>query len=151
MRFLNRQWAEGGYDSFTTDLYWSVYLRHLEEIAPDVPQWVRALGALSLGKAFVGRTVSSCSLNRTAGVFHLVVEVETVEGSAFLDIAYEGVDPASVDEHCFDDIEFLLTDELDIAPHEKFEHRILLSPTGEFAIQFTDLRLNLTPAAGEEE
>jgi hypothetical protein len=150
MRYLNRQWVEGGYDEFTTQLYWGVYLRHLEDLAPDMPQWVRALGAMSLGKHFIGCPVSSCGLDAGAGVFHLVVEVETIEGDAFLDIKYQGVDPDSVDEHAFDDVEFLLTDELDIAPDEKFEHRILLSPEGEFAIQFKDLRLNLTQADEEE-
>ena len=150
MRFLNRQWIEGGYDDDTTGLYWAVYVRHLEDIAPDTPKWVRALGAMSMGKHFAGCPVSSCSLNAEAGVFHLVIELQTIEGGAFLDIEYQGVDPDSVDVHAFDDVEFLLTDEIDLAPGEKFEHRLLLSPEGEFAIQFKDLRLNLTQP-GEEE
>ena len=90
MRFLNRQWIEGGYDDDTTGLYWAVYVRHLEDIAPDTPQWVRALGAMSMGKHFAGCPVSSCSLNAEAGVFHLVIELQTIEGGAFLDIEYQG-------------------------------------------------------------
>ena len=151
MRFLNRKWAEGEYDEFTTDLYWQVYLRHLEDIAPDTPQWVRALGALSLGKNFMGRKVSACSLDELTGTFHLVIEVDTIDGPAFLDIGYEGVDSDSIDEQAFDKCEFLLTDELDIAPGEKFEHRILLSPDGEVAIRFSDMNLNLSPAGRDDE
>jgi hypothetical protein len=150
MRFLNRKWAEGGYDDQTTYMYWTVYQRHFESIAPDLPRNARALGAITRGQHLVGAQVAATSLNREKGSFHLVLRLATVDGEAYLDITYRGVDPDAIDEHAFDKVDYLLTDELDMAPNELFEHRYLLSPEGEFAIQFRDMDLKLTPA-GEEE
>ena len=151
MRFLNRKWVEGGYDDFTTDLYWGVYMRHLEDIAGDLPQMVRTLGALSMGKAFIGSKVAATSLNHQEKSFMLVLRLQTIEGDAFLEITYLGVDPDAVDEHGFDDVEFTLTDEIDIAPDECFEHRVLLSPDGEFVIQFNDIKLDLKRPGTDDE
>ncbi|MBZ0137978.1 MAG: hypothetical protein K8I27_16600 [Planctomycetes bacterium] len=150
MRFLNRKWVEGGYDGFTTDLYWGVYLRHFEDIAADLPKMARALGSLSLGKGLTGSQVTATSLDRDARSFRLVLKVQTIEGDAYLEIAYRGVDPDAVDEHMFDAVDFILTDELDIAPGDCFEHRVLLSPEGEFAIQFNDMDIKLA-RPGEDE
>jgi hypothetical protein len=152
MRFLNRKWAEGGYDDYTTHLYLGVYLRHLEDIAPDAPQNVRVLGAISQGHNLAGTEVAATRLDHEAKVFHLVISVRTIEGDGFMEIRYLGIDPDAVDEHAFDGVDYLLTDELDIAPGgELYEHRILLSPDGEFVIHFKDLQLNLSRPEGEEE
>lgn len=150
MRFLNRNWVEGGYDEFTTDLYWGVYVRHLEDIATDLPKMARTLGALSLGKGLMGSEIAGTSLDAARKTFKLVLRVRTVEGDAYLELEYLGVDPDSVDEALFNNVEFVLTDELDIAPGECFEHRVLLSPEGEFAVQFNDMELRLK-RPGEEE
>jgi len=150
MRFLGRKWVEGGYDEQTTDLYWGVYLRHFEDIAADLPKMARALGMLSQGKGFAGSDVAATRLDRDAKTFKLVLRIQTIEGDVYLDINYLGVDPDAVDERAFDNVDFVLTDELDIAPDECFEHRILLSPEGEFAIQFNDLQLRIN-RPGEEE
>lgn len=150
MRFLNRKWTENGYDEFTTDLYWGVYLRHFEDIAGDLPKMARALGAMSLGKNLISSEVAATSLDAANKTFKLVLRLRTIHGDLFMDITYKGVDPAEVDEGVFDGVDFVLTDEFDIAPGECFEHRILLSPDGEFAIQFNDMDLKLT-RTGEEE
>ena len=143
MRFLNRKWAEGGYDEFSTNHHLGVYLQHLEDLAIDAPTNVRVLGAVSQGSGLVGTTVAATSLDREGKNFHLVIKLQTIEGERFLDIRYEGVDPDNVDEHAFDGVDYLLTDELDSTTTELYEHRILLSPDGEFAIQFADLKLKL--------
>lgn len=150
MRFLNRKWAEGGYEEQTTWLYWEVYLRHLESIAPDLPRNARALAAMTQGRNLVGNQVAATKLDREKASFHIVVRLNTIDGEAYLDIEYRGVDVDSIDEHAFDKVDYLLTDEFDMAPNEMFEHRYLLSPEGEFAIQFNELELKLKQQ-GEEE
>ena len=151
MRFLNRKWVDGGYDEETTYLYLGVYLRHLEDLAPDAPTNVRVLGAISQGHNLIGSQVAVTALDREAGNFHLVLRIQTIEGDRFMDVRYKGVDPDTVDEHAFDGVDYVLTDELDVAPDERFEHRILLSPEGEFAIQFSDLELKVSRGKNEEE
>jgi hypothetical protein len=143
MRFLNRKWAEGGYDDFTRELYWQVYLRHLESIADDLPRNARALAALSQGHRFVGGKVAATKLDREKASFQVVVRMDTISGEAFLDIEYRGIDAETIDEHALDEVDYLLTDEFDLAPNEMFEHRFLLSPEGEFAIQFNEMDLKL--------
>lgn len=149
MRFLNRKWAEGGYDEQTAGLYLAVYERHVESIAKDLPRHARALAVLTQGHHLSGTRVAATSLDRDKGTFHLVIKLATADGNAFLDLEYRGVDPDAIDEHAFDDVDYLLTDEMDIGPNELFEHRFLLSPEGEFAIQFSDMDLKLN--AAEEE
>ncbi|MCB9893851.1 MAG: hypothetical protein H6839_05360 [Planctomycetes bacterium] len=151
MRFLNRKWVDGGYDEETTYLYLGVYLRHLEDIAPDAPTNVRVLGAISQGHNLIGSRVAVTSLDAEARSFHLVLRIQTIEGDRFMDIRYTGVDPDAVDEHAFDGVDYVLTDELDVCPGDRFEHRILLSPDGEFVIQFDDLQLKVSKGKGEEE
>lgn len=153
MRFLNRKWAEGGYDDYTTHLYLGVYLRHLEDIAPDAPQNLRVLGAVSQGHNLAGSQIAATRLDRAAKVFHLVISVRTIEGDGYLEIRYEGIDPDAVDEHAFEGVDYLLTDEIDVAPGgEQWEHRILLSPDGEFVVRFKDLQLKLDlPKGGQDE
>ncbi|MCB9932463.1 MAG: hypothetical protein H6841_03485 [Planctomycetes bacterium] len=152
MRYLNRKWVEGGYDEFTTQLYLGVYLRHLEDIAPDAPTSVRVLGAVSQGQGMVGSQIAGTRLDPVEKTFSLIIKLQTVDGDIFMEIRYEGVQPDSVDEHAFEGVDYLLTDEMDLAPDEMFEHRILLSPEGEFAIRFKDLKLNLSrpEATGDE-
>jgi len=143
MRFLNRKWANGKYNNFKTELYHGVYLRHLEDLLPDAPDSVRILAAISQGAGLAGCKVAATKLDRQARTFQLVVKVRTLRGPSYLDIVYQGVDPDSINEHAFDKVKHLLTDELDLAPGERFEHRILLSPRGEFAIQFKDMALQM--------
>jgi hypothetical protein len=150
MRFLNRKWADGGYDEQTAGLYWAVYQRHLESIAKDLPRHARALAAITRGHQLSGAQVAATSMDRENAAFHLVLRLDTADGDAFLDIHYSGVDPEALDEHALDNTDYLLTDEMDIGPDETFEHRLLLSPEGELVIQFRDLDLKITHG-GEEE
>lgn len=150
MRFLNRKWAEGGYDDFTSELYWSVYVRHLEDIASDLPKMARAVGQLSLGKGFAGCEIAATSLDPQQGSFKLILRVQTIEGDAFLELNYAGVDVEAIDPKLIDEADFVLTDELDLAPDESFEHRFLLSPKGELSVRFKDMELHLG-RPGEDE
>ena len=59
----------------------------------------------------------------------------------------------SIEHLCvrFGDSEVVRDVSFQIAPGEKFEHRILLSPDGEVAIRFSDMNLNLSPAGRDDE
>lgn len=151
MRFLTRDWLEDDFDEFTQALYLQVYMRHLEDIAGDLPEGARALAALSMGYRLNGAEVSATSLDEKTGQFRLVLKVETIGGEMFLEVEYSGVDPDGIDLEPFENAETLLTDEFDIAPDARFEHRMLFEPDGEGNVIFKDVVFRTRQTKTDEE
>lgn len=144
MRFLNRKWVDQGYDRFERDLHWGVYLRHLEEIAADVPHGVRLLGGLSQGVNLFASAIAATSHDQAARRFNLVLDI----GGRYLDIQYIDAEPENPE--VLETAQRVLTDELDLGPDGLIEHRILLDPQGEFVVRFKDIQLKLSHSDGDE-
>ncbi len=139
MRFLDRKWADGGHDEFTLELYHSVYVRHLMDIATELPPAVRTFALLSRGMLLAGSKIIATQQDEKAGTFTLILKVKGHDAQHYLQIEYQGVDFDGSDLDALHFADECLTEEFDTLPEESFEHRILLTPEGEVVIRFKDL------------
>jgi len=151
MRFLTREWIEHEFDEPTGFINLQVYLRHLEELAHDLPEGARLFALLSGGLRLQFASIVATTLDEDAGTFNLVVRIEGQDGDYFFELEYLGVDPAQIDIDAFDMAETCLTEEFDYGPDGTFEHRILLQPDGEATIRFSDMRLHAKRSNNEHE
>jgi hypothetical protein len=139
MRFLDRKWVERKLDEFTQDLYYGVYLRHVSEIAPDLPPEARRFAVTHPGLLLMGAGFVSADLLNDGATLRLVVD----SGPATLVIEYELATPGAVDLPVLRSSITTLSNEFDYGPHGTFIHRILLYPKGECEIVFTSLKLSI--------
>jgi hypothetical protein len=146
MRFLNRDWVGGAHDQFTLELYHSVYVRHLLDIAADLPASARVFSMLSQGTLLAGGRVVGTTRNDDR--FKFVVRLAG-SAEAFLELEYEGVDWDASDLEALESADKCLTEEFDVTPGELFEHRILLEPDGEAVVRFKDLKFHAEAAQDE--
>lgn len=150
MRYLNRKWADGEYDEFTTDLYYSVYMRHLVDTAPELPQGARAFAMLSRGQLLAAGELVATRFDETAQSFTLILKFNSGTEANFLELEYLGVSRDTSDLEAFELADGCLTEEFDLGPEGTFEHRILLQPEGEALIRFTDLKLHAKRGGSDE-
>lgn len=141
MRFLSREWVEGQLDDFSRDLYYGVYLRHVSELGPDLPDQARRLATTQPGLLLMGAQLASAALSPGGDVLRL-----TVESGAKLELEYTLANPGSVDLAALQAASATLTEEFDYGPQGTFIHRLLLYPQGECEVIFSDLKLHLTAA-----
>lgn len=138
MKYLTREWYDGGHDD---DVYFA-YRRHLTGISERLPAPVLALALSDLHDARI--------LNVTHDVGTRVLTLRLRIGFrrigyADLHLRYDGVDLAAIEG----DPAALLNDprteviyhELDVRDDGRFEHRLLLSPSGELVLGFDALDL----------
>lgn len=141
MRFLSREWVEGQLDHFSRDLYYGVYLRHVSELGPDLPEQARRLATTQPGLLLMGAQLASAALSPSGDVLRL-----TIESGAKLELEYTLANPGSVDMATLQAASATLTEEFDYGPQGTFIHRLLLYPEGECEVIFSDLKLRLTEA-----
>ncbi len=151
MRFLTRKWVEGEYDANTFGLHHAVYVRHLEDIAAELPKSARTLALLSEGLLLTGTTLIATQYDAAKKSFTLILKVSRVEAEHYLQLEYLGVDPDQCELEPFDYATECITEEFDLGPGELFEHRILLRPDGEAVIRFQDLKFHSKRNDAEEE
>ncbi|MHC4841387.1 MAG: hypothetical protein ACYTDT_10630 [Planctomycetota bacterium] len=144
MRFLTREFAEDQLEDFHSSLYHQVYVRHLEEIFEDLPAHVGAFAIQTLGVRLRGLELQSVIEDAGDETLTLMYGAPEEPGLQ-VKFYYSGVNVDSLDEAGFAKLEeagaSLLADELDLAPDERFEHRLLFAPDGEVAVQFLDLEV----------
>lgn len=148
MRFLDRNWAEGLHDDFTTGLYLSVYMQHLADIGPELPHAARALAVQSRGMLLSEAELLATRLDEKEGAFSVVLKFSSRGLEHYLELEYLGVSRDTSELDAFDLAEQILTDEFDLGPDGTFEHRLLFAPEGEAVIRFKDMRFH---ARHEEE
>jgi hypothetical protein len=151
MRFLTRKWVEGEYDGQTSDLHHAVYVRHLEDIAGELPKSARTLARLSEGLLLAGTALIATQYDADKKSFTLILKVTRIDTEHYLQLEYLGVDPDKCELEPFDYATQCVTEEFDLAPDELFEHRILLMPDGEAVIRFKDLKFHSKRNDAEEE
>lgn len=142
MRFLDRKWANGEYDGFTVGLYHGVYLRHLDDIGPELPHAARALAVQSQGILLSEAELMATRLDEKEGAFSLVLKFRGEQLEHYLELEYLGVSRDTSELDAFDLAERILTEEFDLGPDGTFEHRLLLAPDGEAVIRFKDIRFH---------
>ncbi len=149
MRFLDRNWVERRLDDFTQDLYYGVYLRHVSEIAPDLPPEAQRLAISHPGLLLMGAGFVSADLLNDGATLRLVV----ASGPATLTTEYELATPGAVDLPVLRGALTTLSNEFDYGPQGTFIHRILLHPKGECEIVFTNLslRIDVTPPSPADQ
>lgn len=149
MRFLDRKWVERKLDDFTQDLYYGVYLRHISELAPDLPPEAQRYAISHPGLLLMGAKLVSADLLNDGANLRLVVE-----SGARLTTEYELANPGAVDLSVLRGAITTLSNEFDYGPQGTFIHRILLYPKGECEVVFTGLTVNLempeAPAARQQ-
>ena len=140
MRFLTRKFAEDKLDSFKADLQYSVYLRHLDEIKTDLPSSVAGFAFQAPGFGLRGLRLTDVLEDAGLKTLNLTLDVPNDEPQLFVEIIYSGVNIDGIEEGSLAKIEEqeseLLADEFDLAPQDRFEHRLLFAPDGEIAVQF---------------
>lgn len=149
MRFLDRNWVERRLDDFTQDLYYGVYLRHVSEIAPDLPPEAQRFAVTHPGLLLMGAGFVSADLLYDGATLRLVV----ASGPATLTTEYELATPGAVDLPVLRGALTTLSNEFDYGPQGTFIHRILLHPKGECEIVFSDLslRIDVTPPSPADQ
>ncbi len=150
MRYLNRKWADGDYDEFTTDLYYGVYMRHLADTAPELPQGARAFAMLSRGQLLASAELLATRFDEAERTFTLILKFTTGSEENFVEMEYLGVTRDTSELGAFELADGCLTEEFDLGPEGTFEHRILLYPEGEAMIRFSDLKLHARRGNKEE-
>jgi hypothetical protein len=151
MRFLTRELVEGDHDALTFGLHHSVYLRHLEDIAGDLPKSARTLALLSQGLLLARTTLIPTQYDAHKQSFTLILKVARLGTEHYLQLEYLGVDADESELEPFNFASECVTEEFDIAPGELFEHRILLAPEGEAVIRFKDLKFHSKRNDAEDE
>ncbi|MCC6466264.1 MAG: hypothetical protein IT463_13075 [Planctomycetes bacterium] len=156
MRFLNRKWASGQYDELRAGNYYCVYLRHVQDIADDLPDELRAFAMLTHGHAASGATIWSARLRDREQVLSLRLLLQDSKGKKwllrlrYLDVDVELLERGLLARLCRDPETRCLTDEVDLAPEGRVEHRILFAPDGEIAIRFRGFDFVAEPAKGRQ-
>ncbi len=148
MRWFTREWATGALDESEFERRVSEYQQHLEAIRPDLRDGAEQLLSVNIHDA----QVRSWQLTED-GVLHLrVLAGDLQRGYEWLDLRYElvrlvGASSEDIGGWRLDEpgVE-LLYDEIDGADGGKYEHRILVSPDGEFGIRFSSVELTRQPA-----
>lgn len=151
MRFLDRDWIKGKHDSETLHLHQGVYMRHLLDIAADLPHGVKTFALLSAGQLLFGAAVVATQYVAAEQRFTLILRIEGTDGEHFFELDYEGVDPDICELQPLDMAMSCLTEEFDIGPDGLLEHRILLEPEGEAVIRFEDLKFHAKRSDSAEE
>ncbi|MDC1141970.1 hypothetical protein OAU50_02670 [Planctomycetota bacterium] len=150
MRFLTREFAESDLEDSTADfkagLYHQVYMRHLEEIAGDLPKSVRAFAFQTMGLHMRGLGLIDALEDAGDETLTLTFGVPA-QPDVFLSCRYTGVNTDALDEAAMMTIEengsHILADEFDLAPQQRFEHRLLFGPDGQVGIQFKNLYVEI--------
>jgi hypothetical protein len=151
MKFLTRDWLEGGLLNELAYLNHAVYLRHLEEIEQDLPAGARTFAAISSGLRLMGARIVATTLDESARTFTLILRVEGHDADYFFELEYLNVDAGQLELDDFQMAEACLTEEFHVAPDDMLEHRILLSPQGEAVIRFKDIRFHSKRAAADND
>ena len=136
MKYLTREWYDGGHDD---DEYFA-YRRHLTGISEQLSAPVLALALSDLHDARFLDVAHDTEVRELA--LRLRIGFKRI-GYADMHLRYAGVDLSANDG----DPEALLADqdteviyhEVDLRDDGRFEHRLLLSPRGELAIAFESL------------
>lgn len=142
MRFLDRDWIEGKHDGFTLHLHHDVYVRHLMDIASELPHGAKTFALLSAGQLLFGAAIVATQHSPDEKRFTLILRIEGTDGEHFFELDYEGIQPDLCELEPLDFAMSCLTEEFDIGPDELLEHRILLAPEGEAVIRFKDLKFH---------
>jgi hypothetical protein len=142
MRFLDRNWIEGKQDPLTRHLHVDVYMRHLLDIATELPHGAKTFALLSAGQLLFGSEIVATQYAKEEKRFTLILRIEGAGGEYFFELEYEGVDPEQCELEPLDFGESCLTEEFDLGPDGLLEHRILLEPEGEAVIRFNDLKFH---------
>lgn len=156
MRFLNRNWATGKYDELRASNYYCVYQRHVQDIAEDLPAELRAFALLTRGHAAAGATIWSARLRDREQVLSLRLLLQDSEGKRwvlrlrYLDVDVEMLDRTALARLCRDPKTVCLSDEVDLAPEGRAEHRILFAPDGEIAVRCRDFDFVAERAKGRQ-
>lgn len=149
MRFLDRRWVNRKLDNHELMLHLSVYIRHLESIADDMPPKLRAYAGLTAGTGLLGGRLIKARLHRAKGTLRIVFQLDPGEGDSvkvrmlFSKVDLESLNVESWKRICASKSSIAGTDEVDLAPGGLFEHRILFLPRGETAVRFGRFRMEI--------
>lgn len=143
MRWFTREWlhADEG------DGIGVAYTAHLAAIAPRLHSGAQSLPDIDLHDGQVRR------YSLEDGVFAMTVLIGDLEvGYEWLSLRYEGAELIGLPRDGIRRLRLrarrteLLYDEIDLAPGDLFEHRILLWPRRELCIRFSSVAIERRPA-----